>query len=86
MRRLLLDSEVPRRVLNSCALGPMTSLLSRIRIPVRHSIEPNGKMMTMTKYIDGFVLPIPKEKIDLYREHNRRRSQPSRKGACDRRH
>jgi len=24
-------------------------------------------MMTMTKYVDGFVLPLPKDKIDLYR-------------------
>lgn len=23
--------------------------------------------MTMTKYVDGFVLPLPKNKIDLYR-------------------
>jgi uncharacterized protein YbaA (DUF1428 family) len=31
------------------------------------SIEPNGKKMTTTKYVDGFVIPLQKGKIDLYR-------------------
>ena len=38
--------------------------------PARPFVVPlNRKIITMTttKYVDGFVLPLPKDKIDLYR-------------------
>jgi uncharacterized protein YbaA (DUF1428 family) len=41
--------------------------LSQTRSPVRRIFEPNGKKMTKTKYVDGFVIPLQKDKIDLYR-------------------
>jgi uncharacterized protein YbaA (DUF1428 family) len=31
------------------------------------SLKPNGKKMTTTKYVDGFVIPLQKDKIELYR-------------------
>jgi hypothetical protein len=41
--------------------------LSQKRSTVRRIIEPNGQKMTITKFVDGFAIPLQKDKVDLYR-------------------